>query len=226
MLKECVKCNSELIENARFCSFCGEEIIEDRFNYRIEDNNIVLKEGQGNSGFSSVTIYAYADRLELVNKKGIAKVYRYDDLKSVSKSIGTVSMITMNDKQDSFGVKGNADEWVNFIKSKITYISDEKVKKGGIFTGVQKSAAIGVYETTKKFLKARDGNVHVVMVNSFSKFLNQNFGCEDKYTVQIDEIISSMQEDGYEIVDIKFNSIRNQGLLGEMEGYHTLIMYK
>ena len=41
------------------------------------------------------------------------------------------------------------------------------------------------------------------MVNSFSKWINQNFGCEDKYTTQIDEIISSMQLDGYEIVDIK-----------------------
>lgn len=64
------------------------------------------------------------------------------------------------------------------------------------------------------------------MVNSFSKWINQNFGCEDKYTTQIDEIISSMQLDGYEIVDIKIDSLQNQGLSGSMEGFHTVILYK
>lgn len=64
------------------------------------------------------------------------------------------------------------------------------------------------------------------MINSFSKWLNQNFECEDKYTTQIDNILSHMQEDGYEIIDVKFNSLVNQGIFGQMEGYHTLVMYK
>lgn len=63
------------------------------------------------------------------------------------------------------------------------------------------------------------------MINSFSKLLNQNFGCEDKYTIQINEIITKIQEDGYEIIDVKFNSIQNQGLTGQMKGFHTLITY-
>lgn len=46
------------------------------------------------------------------------------------------------------------------------------------------------------------------MVNSFSKWLNQTFECENKYTGQIDGIITAMQENGYEIVDVKFNSIQ------------------
>ncbi len=96
----------------------------------------------------------------------------------------------------------------------------------GMFTKNQKNTATVIYADTKKFLKPKDGNIHVVMINSFGKVLNQIFGCEDKYTVQIDEIVSRMQEDGYEIVDIKFNSIQGQGLSKEMEGFHTLIMYK
>lgn len=95
-----------------------------------------------------------------------------------------------------------------------------------MFTGIQKSAAQSIYNKTKKFLKPKDGKLHVVMINSFSKFINQNFDCEDKYTTQVDEILSCMQEEGYEIVDIKFNSVKNQGLIGDMEGFHTLIMYK
>lgn len=96
----------------------------------------------------------------------------------------------------------------------------------GIFTKNQKNTATVIYEETKKFLKEKDGNVHVVMINSFSKLLNQIFGCEDKYTTQIDEILTCMQNDGYEIVDVKFNSVPNQGMNKEMEGFNTLIIYK
>ena len=64
------------------------------------------------------------------------------------------------------------------------------------------------------------------MINSFSKCLSQIFGVESKYTNQIGEIVNKMQNDGYQILDIKFNSIQNQGLFKECEGYHTLIMYR
>ena len=96
----------------------------------------------------------------------------------------------------------------------------------GLFTKAQENASENVYTNLKEYLSKKDGNVHVVMVNSFSKWLNQNFQCEDKYTTQIDTILSHMQKDGYEIIDVKFNSLVNQGIFGQMEGYHTLIMYK
>lgn len=96
----------------------------------------------------------------------------------------------------------------------------------GMFTKGQKNEAGVIYADTKKYLKEKDGLVHVVMINSFSKLLNQIFGCEDKYTTQIDEILTCMQNDGYEIVDVKFNSIPGQGMSKEMEGFNTLIMYK
>lgn len=64
------------------------------------------------------------------------------------------------------------------------------------------------------------------MINSFSKLSNQVFQCEDKYTTQIDCILQEMQADGYEIVDIKFNTLVGQGLLGDSEKYNTLILYK
>lgn len=96
----------------------------------------------------------------------------------------------------------------------------------GMFTKGQKNEAGVIYNDMKKYLKEKDGLTHVVMINSFSKLLNQIFGCEDKYTTQIDEIVTCMQKDGYEIVDIKFNSIPGQGMSKEMEGFNTLIMYK
>jgi len=99
----------------------------------------------------------------------------------------------------------------------------------GMFTKGQKNVASSVYDDAKKYLKPKDGNVHVIMFNSFSKLINEYFCCEDKYTTQIDEIITCMQNDGYEIIDVKFNSLQNQGkgVFGsDMEGYNTLIMYK
>ena len=96
-----------------------------------------------------------------------------------------------------------------------------------MFNNTQKNMANTVFEKEiKPRLKEKDGFTHVIMVNSFSKFLNQNFGCEDKYTTQMDEIITSMQMLGYEIVDMKITVMQNQGFTGKMEGFNTLIMYK
>lgn len=96
----------------------------------------------------------------------------------------------------------------------------------GFIKNVQKATADSVYAKMKQHLVPKDGFVHVVMINSFSKWMNQNFECESKYTTQIDCIITGMQADGYEIVDVKFNSLMSQGLTGTMEGFHTLITYK
>lgn len=97
----------------------------------------------------------------------------------------------------------------------------------GLFSNNQKIAASNIYEKEVKVnLHEKDGLIHVLMINSFSKWLNQNFGVDDKYTNQLNEIITKMQHDGYEILDIKLNSIQGQGLSGQMEGFHTLITYK
>lgn len=92
---------------------------------------------------------------------------------------------------------------------------------------VQQNISENIYDTqVKKYLSPKDGKIHVLMLNSFSKWLNQNFGVEDKYTVQIDNILIRMQSAGYEILDVKFSTEQNQGLLKEMEGFYTLITYK
>jgi len=110
-------------------------------------------------------------------------------------------------------------------------MSNEKGCIGvGLFTKSQQKIADDIYATTKPHLKPKDGFVHVVMISSFSKWLNQYLCCDDKYTTQIDLIITAMQKDGYEIVDVKFSSsINSKGLfndLGDSERFNTLIMYK
>ena len=96
----------------------------------------------------------------------------------------------------------------------------------GVFSNSQKNSAVNIYQQTKKFLKPKDGNKHVVMINSYSKFINQIFSCDDKYTIQIDEILTYMQKDGYEICDIKLGVLQGQGIFNTMEGFYSLIIYK
>jgi uncharacterized tellurite resistance protein B-like protein len=97
----------------------------------------------------------------------------------------------------------------------------------GFLKDNRKTSAENIYEKqVKQNVADKDGKLHVLMINSFSKFINQNFGVEDKYTTQIDSIVTALQDDGYEIVDIKFGSLKGQGIGGSMEGFHTLIQYK
>lgn len=95
------------------------------------------------------------------------------------------------------------------------------------FAKMRAQAAADVYETeVLPYLAPSDGLIHAIMVTSFSKWLNQSFGVEKKYTVQLDEILTRMQQDGCEIVDVKITILQNQGLTGHMEGFHTIILYR
>lgn len=96
----------------------------------------------------------------------------------------------------------------------------------GLFTKGQEAQANVVYKDVKKFLAEKDGKTHVVMVNSYAKMVNSLFCCEDKYTTQIDTILSSMQADGYEIIDVKVVTLQRDKTMLEMQGYSTLITYK
>ncbi|MFH7282499.1 hypothetical protein [Weissella confusa] len=97
----------------------------------------------------------------------------------------------------------------------------------GFFDSSNKLAADSLYEReVQKYLAEKDGKIHVIMITSFSKFINQVFGVETQYTNQIDLILSRMQDDGYEILDITHTTVQGQGVFGSKEGFHSLIRYK
>lgn len=96
----------------------------------------------------------------------------------------------------------------------------------GMFSGYSKGAAQNVYTQMRPYLAQKDGLVHVVMINSFSQLANQNFKCDEKYTTEIDFVVNCMRREGYEVLDIKFNSIPNQGMTGNRTGFNTLITYR
>lgn len=39
----------------------------------------------------------------------------------------------------------------------------------GLFTKMQENMADSIYENMKKYLKEKDGKIHTIMINSFSK---------------------------------------------------------
>ena len=94
----------------------------------------------------------------------------------------------------------------------------------GLFDKNYEKSSEDLYENAKQYIKSKDGKKHIVLLNTVSKTTTNGMECENKYTLQIDNFIEKMQNDGYEIIDIKFNSFQN--LPGQTDGFHTLITYK
>ncbi|WP_460589218.1 hypothetical protein, partial [Escherichia coli] len=75
----------------------------------------------------------------------------------------------------------------------------------------------------KRLLKRKDGNTHVILLEM--EKLSFLTGYDEEYTTKTDEILSQMQNDGYEIVDIRFST----GIKGDLKqsvDLETLIIYK
>lgn len=96
----------------------------------------------------------------------------------------------------------------------------------GFMKNVKDNMAAAQADQVMRNVKPRDGRVHVLMLMSFSKLVNQAFGCDDKYTNEVDGVLSELQIRGYEIIDIKLGVLPNQGITGQREGYLTCIMYR
>ena len=96
----------------------------------------------------------------------------------------------------------------------------------GFMQNVKDNMAAAQADQVMRNVKPRDGRVHVLMLMSFSKLVNQAFGCDDKYTNEVDGVLSELQIRGYEIIDIKLGVLPNQGITGQREGYLTCIMYR
>ncbi|MCH1966205.1 zinc ribbon domain-containing protein [Paraclostridium sordellii] len=221
----CKNCKKTISEDSKFCFNCGVKIEKDVIN----ENDEVLKFCDANMGFTKGQLYAYSDRIEFVSKKGIKKIYYYN-LENVKKTFGTLELETIKDEYEAFSVEDNVDEWVKFIDDRMIYC---KENNQNIETEQEKTIRIDenqkiryAYNNIKKFLKEKDGKVHIIMINSKDRFSYEELECADKYTNEVDSIVSSMQDDGYEIITVKYQVIKGSYGLSEIEYYRTLIMYK
>ena len=60
-------------------------------------------------------------------------------------------------------------------------------------------------------MKPKDGKTHVLMINSYSRMNNARILSDGKYTDEIDAIIGNIEDRGYEIKDIKVNTVDKGG---------------
>ncbi len=88
----------------------------------------------------------------------------------------------------------------------------------GMFDKNYEKSAQNTYEEIKKYLKPKNGNKYILLIHTGITNGNKP---EALYTIKINEIVENMQNDGYEIIDIKLEIGGTQGL-----SYETLIVYK
>ncbi|CEK30036.1 hypothetical protein JGS6364_06821 [[Clostridium] sordellii] len=219
-----INCKKTISEDSKFCFNCGVKIEKDVIN----ENDEVLKFCDANMGFTKGQLYAYSDRIEFVSKKVIKKMYYYN-LKKVKKSFGVIDLKTIEGESESFSVEDNVDEWVKFIDDRMIYFKENnlniEMKKDTTINLEEKEKENekleNAYNEIKESLKEKDGKVHIIMINGKSFLAFKELECLNKYTNEVDSVLSFMQDDGYEIIDVKYQFISDSS-----RQYITLIMYK
>ena len=218
----CKNCKKAISEDSKFCYNCGVKIEKDVTN----ENDEVLKFCDANRGFTTGQLYAYSDRIEFVSKKVMKKMYYYN-LKKVKKTFGVIDLKTTEGESESFSVEDNVDEWIKLIDDRMIYFKENnlniEVKKDITIKleKKEKERLENAYNKIKEFLKEKDGKVHIIMINGKTYIPHEELSCENNYTNEVDSVVSFMQDDGYEIIDVKYQ------LVGSSENkYSTLIMYK
>lgn len=88
----------------------------------------------------------------------------------------------------------------------------------GVFDKNYEKSTNNTYEEIKKILEPRNNNKHILLIHT--GIMNGNKP-ETLYNIKINGIIESMQNEGYEIIDVKLEIGGTQGL-----SYETLIIYK
>ncbi len=81
------------------------------------------------------------------------------------------------------------------------------------------------YELVKPSLAAKDGNVHVAMLRSYSTWTTTKFHCDEEYAKEVDAVLTGMQADGYEIVNVQHNSMSSGTGVG-VTTTTTLVTYR
>ncbi|GAA0104022.1 hypothetical protein UT300013_06440 [Paraclostridium sordellii] len=220
----CKNCKKTISEDSKFCFNCGVKIEKDVIN----ESDEVLKFCDANKGFTKGQLYAYSDRIEFVSKKVIKKIYYYN-LENVKKTFGVIDLKTTEGENEVFSVEDNVDEWIKLIDDRMIYFKENNLNiemKKDITINLEKKEKEkekleNAYNKIKEFLKEKDGKVHIIMIKGKVHLPYEELSCEDRYTNEVDSVVSFMQDDGYEIIDVKYQ------LVGSSENqYSTLIMYK
>lgn len=81
------------------------------------------------------------------------------------------------------------------------------------------------YEIVKPTLAAKDGKLHVTMLRSYSTWTTTKFHCDENYSADVDVVLSGMQDDGYEIMNIQHAAMSSGTGVG-VTTTTTLVTYR
>ncbi|MEG0330208.1 MAG: hypothetical protein RR624_07235 [Longicatena sp.] len=97
-----------------------------------------------------------------------------------------------------------------------------------MFSTIPENTSINetTYEDISRHFHEKDGFKHVIILNGFSNLANLYFECDLEFSLQLDKFLSHMQNDGYELVDIKVTPIANPNIVGFAAAYNTMIIYR
>lgn len=95
----------------------------------------------------------------------------------------------------------------------------------GIFRKQQNEENNILNKQLEQYLAPKDGFTHVVMIKTTNNWVGKENELDVDYTLEIDSILTKMQQKGYEIIDVK-NSVAKLSA-GSIAGWFgTLITYK
>lgn len=94
----------------------------------------------------------------------------------------------------------------------------------GILDASQKISGKRVLSDVNSYLIS-DGFVHVIMIESIAKQQSTHFTVDEKYTNQLNVILTGMQKKGYKILNVQNSSVVGNRVSSTIE-FTTLITYQ
>ena len=94
----------------------------------------------------------------------------------------------------------------------------------GIFDYYSEEPSDNLYEGVKKYLKPRNGKKQVILLTSKTKPSTYKLECDNKYTLEVGKFLEEMQNEGYEIVDVKIEMLETAG--STVATARTLVTYQ
>lgn len=96
-----------------------------------------------------------------------------------------------------------------------------------MFGETNKELANSIYETSREYLRKKNGLTHVMCYYIFSSIVTEMTSCEGKITDQLNQIIVAMQKEDYEILDVKIVPTMETSTFNKnRRGYLVTITYK
>ena len=86
-------------------------------------------------------------------------------------------------------------------------IFDQRIKQG--------------IDNYKENLKPKNGNIHIILIETI---VDNEYKQKQEYMTKINNFLDYMQENSYEIIDIKLNISAKRSMKGYV--YETMIIYK